>query len=64
MTEPLITLPGVEQEGAAAFESGKAMCMHAMPNGFAFNPYRLATVLHANWLKGYAAAWRANGKRK
>lgn len=64
MTEPLISLPEVEKEGAAAFEHGKAMCMHAMPTGFAFNPYPRNSVLHANWLKGYAAAWRAAGKRK
>lgn len=64
MNEPSVALPGVEQEGAAAFESGKAMCMHAMPNGFAFNPYPRGSVLHANWLMGYAAAWRESGKRK
>lgn len=64
MTEPLIALPNVEQEGAAAFEHGKAMCTHAMTKGFAFNPYPLGTVLHANWLTGYAGAWRADGKRK
>ncbi|MEN7526997.1 hypothetical protein [Cupriavidus sp. DL-D2] len=64
MTEPLISLPEVEKEGAAAFEHGKAMCMHAMPTGFAFNPYPQGSVLHANWMEGYVAAWRVIGKRK
>lgn len=64
MPDPLIALPDVEREGATAFESGKAMCMHAMTKGFAFNPYPLGSVLHANWLTGYVAAWRADGKRK
>lgn len=64
MREPAIAVPYVEQEGAAAFQAGKAMCMHAMTKGFAFNPYPLGSVLHANWLKGYVEAWRADGKRK
>lgn len=64
MPEPLIALPYVEQEGAAAFQAGKAMCMHAMTKGFAFNPYPLGSVLHANWLSGFVAAWRTAGERK
>lgn len=52
MTDPLIALPGVEKEGAAAFEQGKSMCMHSMPKGFAFNPYPIGTVLHDNWFAG------------
>jgi hypothetical protein len=64
MTEPLISLPDVELEGAAAFEAGRSQSTHALHYGFAFSPYARGSVLHANWLQGYAETWRAARQRK
>lgn len=64
MSEPLIRLPEVENEGAAAFERGRRQCTDALHYGFAFSPYEHGSVLHANWLNGYCATWQEAGQRK
>lgn len=64
MSEPLIRLPEVENEGAVAFEAGRHQSTHALHYGFAFYPYERGSVLHANWLKGYAATWQEAGPQR
>jgi len=57
--EPLVRLHEVENEGVQAFRLGRKLKTHALWYGFAFCPYALGSVLHANWVQGCAKAFDA-----
>ena len=57
MTDPLIALPEVENEGARAFHAGRHLKTHALWYGFAFCPYAIGSTLRDNWVKGYGEAF-------
>ncbi|WP_454751665.1 hypothetical protein [Cupriavidus necator] len=58
MTQPLLNIPSIEDDGFKAFQIGRRATAYR-PYGFAFCPHDRGTTLHANWVKGYAKAFNA-----